>query len=177
MCLKNLKADCSTPVTPGVKITTYWAYESEIATMPALLATTGAGDTMKYDGNIELVEGKSWKEVELHTKTGEVQNTKVGDNGIGGWENSIVGQIAGNGPAQAEFASCATTACGVIILVTQNDGNIRVIGKQGTPAIVKSWDEKTGKQSTDFAGHTFNFVADNDKPAYYYEGTITPILE
>jgi hypothetical protein len=176
MCLKTLKADCAQVIQPGVQITTYWAYEKEIDTMPALKTTTGAGDTMEYDGNITLKEDAEWKEVTLHTKTGEVENEKVGENGIGGWVNRAMGQIAGNSSAAAEFAACATSACGVVLLFKQNDGQTRVIGAKGKPAVVKEWKENTGKTSTDFAGHTFSFEADNAKPAYFYGGTVTPIM-
>ena len=176
MSLISLETDCDKEVSPGVDTQTYWVYEKEIDTMPALKTSTGAGDKMVYDGSIVLLPGAEWRAVRLHTKTGEVENNKVGENGIGGWTNKMVGQIAGNAPAQAQFAKCATSACGVVILVKQNDGNMRVIGKKGAPAIVQNWDEKTGKTSTDFAGHTFLFQADNNAPAYFYEGTITPIM-
>lgn len=177
MCnLNSLLKNCNTKMTPGVKIIMEMVYANEILTFPTLKTTTGAGDTVTLDGDIVLKPTASWKQLQISTRTGKIEGDKAGEDGQGGWKTSINGFIAGNGPAEAEFACCIDSPCGVVVIVHQNDGNVRLIGSPDMPAFVKSWKEDTGEKLEDKAGHTFKIEADNQCPAYYYEGVITPII-
>jgi hypothetical protein len=175
--LKSLRRDCTTRATPGLKTTLTVVAINDIDVWPSLLTTSGAGDNVTLDGDIELKVDKEFYEVEIDSDTGEGDFLFEGQNGSGGWENKIMGEISGNSAAVAGFAKCINSPCGFVMLAKAKNGTIRVIGSPDEPAFFTRWNEKTGKLIKDKAHHAFEALATQADPPYYYEGTITPIAE
>jgi hypothetical protein len=176
MACLSIRRNCATKATPGIKNTIAVVATNAIDDFPDLKTTLLAGDASTLDGDIELLVGESWVEIEIDPETGSTTFLFEGQSGSGGWDNKIMGQVSGNAASVSDFARCIQSPCGFIAVVKKKDGTVRVIGNVDEPLFFNKWEEVSGMTIKDKAYSSFEAMAAQGNPPPFYEGVITPII-
>ncbi len=180
MCvLKALAAQDCPANAAGVQGTLYVSPAKEFASWPAFLATTGAGDSVKLDGNFSFTgagTGKGyWRAFPCLSEKGEVKYNPVGGRGSKSMEVIGGGYIVGVDAPQLEwFRNMMNTP--MVGLWVDKNGVMHVIGSKDDPAYLETGAGGTGVAATDERGISFEIKATQASPVVY-TGTvnITPI--
>lgn len=167
---QDLLRVCGDVNPPGIEITVFFVPISDIDTWPAFKTSTGAGDTITLDGDIDLKANKTFFQFQMTTDTGLVKDTQVGGSSKS-FESMLEGFVPRTGAAQLEWARDMANACGVFIAKDAN-GVMRVLGTPGRPAKAESQEISTGAAASDESGNQFSFKSSQGSPAPVYEGVI-----
>jgi len=170
MEIKDLAAPCGETIIPGLTQVIYLVCSCDIDVFPPYLATTGIGDKITLNGNIVLKAGAKFGKVEITSSTGEITHTQVGVRGSKNYTNKLDFECV-KSIASDEWFDIHANGCFVAI-VTQKDGQMRVLGTDKVPAFFESAEGKTGKANADAANWVGSIMDETGKVAPYYTGTI-----
>lgn len=174
MCdISSLTATTCASNAAGVKGTGYMAPAEEFSSWPAYLATTGAGDTVKLDGNFAFVATSGigyFRSFPCLMEKGSYSFTVVGGVGSKSFEEKYVYYISGVNAAQLEHAKKLANIPGVW-LCTDKEGVVHVLGSKDSPAFVETMEGGTGTAAADERGMTITIRYVSASPTVY-TGTI-----
>jgi len=173
----NKTDSCGKNRAAGVKTRMYAVPVAEIDEFPILKTTTGAGDTLTYDGDITLVSTTGlgyFRSIDIITDTGEVMSDFVGDQGGKAWKNSFKFFLAGTAVENREWAHKFSNTCSVVLVASrEKPDTYMVLGSPTDPVIfdeVKmSTKNKVGEGAPGFA---FALRDPSGNPVYEYAGAV-----
>jgi hypothetical protein len=174
MTIEDLAVECGTKVTPGTKRVLYAVCACDIDVFPAMLATTGVGDSITLAGDITLVVGKKFAQVGVITDSGEVSHPGVGAVSSRAFNNQFVGKIQKN-IASDEWFNKNRGGCFVFV-IPQKDGTTRVLGNKDVPAMITSSEGKEGTNNESEKVWDFTVLDTIGDVAPYYNGVIDLVV-
>lgn len=167
----NLVDSCGDNVTPGIESKIYAACACDVDVFPPVVGTTTQGDSITLQGDITLLAGKQFFEIDVITDTGEVKHTLVGQKKSRSYRQSLMAKTTGN-KNYDEFFNNNRNGC-FIFLFKDKDGNMRVIGHPTKGyATFATAEDTSGSNEESAKEWTFEATAAPGNVAYYYNGVI-----
>lgn len=167
----NLVDSCGNIVTPGIESKLYACCSCDIDTFPPITGTTAQGDSITLNGDITLLAGKQFFEIDIITETGEVKHSLVGQKRSKQYRQSLMGKTVGD-KNYDEFFNNNRNAC-MVVLFKDKDGNMRVIGHPTKGhATFATAEDTSGTNEESPKEWTFEITAAPGNVAYYYTGVI-----
>lgn len=138
---------CGVQIIPGLARKAYAVCSCDIDVFPARLAFNPAspGDSITLDGDIVLNALKEFAELEMITDSGKVMHKQVGAKGFENYNNEFSFKAKKTIGAD-EWFNNTRNAC-LVIIVTEKDGTLRVIGSKDVPASMSASEGTTGDGS------------------------------
>ncbi len=163
MCnISNLTAIPCDANAPGVQSTIYLVPASEITTFPAVLGTTGAGDTVTLSGNIDFTGQATglgyFRTVPGVLETGMIEEKSTGELGSKGIETTFKFRVNGMNAAQKEWHKKLINVP-LVAIVIDKVGVRHVIGTKDDPAFVQETSGGTGAKLGDVRGIEYTLRA------------------
>jgi len=168
--IEDLAAPCGDLIIPGTTSKLHIVCACDIDVFPGFVATTAVGDKLQLDGNITLLAGKKFATIDITPSTGEISHAGLGVRGSRNFTNKYDFECV-KSLASDEWFDQNRNGCFVGI-ITQKDGQKRVIGNVDIPAFMEAADGKGGKANADAANWIASIMDETGRVAPYYTGTI-----
>ena len=139
---------------------------SNVATYPATIAS---GNTTVAN-NFEMVQGKSFIQVDIINNNGQLTCEPQGTFGSKTYKNTYKGNAPGTEEEVTGLIAELLNA-EVVAVVPTRTGKFRVVGSDEFPAEVNP-NQDTGQSATDTNQTTLEIVADDEMPAPFYYGKL-----
>lgn len=170
MDIKDLVSNCGDIVTPGFSITINAVCPCDVETWPDFKTTTGAGDSITFDGDIVLKAGKKFATITAISDTVGLNENPVGVIGSKAIQNEFNFKIM-KSKAADEWVNQHLNGCFVFI-VKSKDGEMRVIGSPDVPAMADTMTGVNGVQLSDEKNWAIKIMDNTGRVAPYYDGEI-----
>lgn len=163
---------CGQRIIPGLARKAYAVCSCDIDVFPGRLPFNAAspGDSITLDGPIVLNALKKFAELEMITDSGKVMHKQVGAKGFENYNNEFSFK-AKKTVAADEWFNNTRNSC-LVIIVTEKDGTLRVIGTKDVPASMTASEGTTGDGSETEKVWTCTVMDTIGDVAPVYTGTI-----
>jgi hypothetical protein len=173
---KNIEWEDGSDNTSGIQTKLLVAKMSDILTFPKPVLDDSTGDgefenLVTITGNFVMKPYKKFIELYVTLETGELKHESQGElDGIS-FLNQLEFLIPGSKKQVLGFTQWAKNSS-LCFIVTEADGQQRVLGHPGYPAKMVSAPGTTGKAPADRKSSTFTFKSSRKGPAPVFEGKI-----
>lgn len=175
---ENFLDTCGDERTPGIAQTIYAFPASEVATWPDLVATTGIGEPITYDGNITLVStpvGVGYmRKFKAVVDSGQVMSELVGEPGSKAWKNTAKFKFPGTSVEMRDHIRRICKNCNIFLIESREvPGKYMVLGTPSSPCLIDEAKMDTGTTvGTGTTGWALTIRDTSGLAIRQYEGTL-----
>lgn len=177
MDLENLTHADGADNTAGIGSTIIALKLSDIETLPEPQVDDSSSSSgtlaqlVTVSANIVMKQGKVGKSIYCTLETGGLDCVLQGNLDGKSFKNSVKIQHPGSSPQLLGFMQYVKNG-DVILLVEENDGQVRMLGHRSFPAKLESGSANTGSKTTDDKAAVMTFYSVRKGPAPVFTGKV-----